>query len=488
MKKKKSKLQSLLTSALVLSLVAFAIFSSAPTFAYWRAILSDTSDKSYEIEIGEWDPDRKITVKPNGSDSFEEFFFRVPYNQTVGLTRYNEHFGTDPAVKNHSGVDASAYTFDDWYIADTGTTITEDTLITTDLDIYPSWDSTLFTYAASGSFYNVAKNSAAPAYTDPTKDLYVPGWRYKGRKINNFTEKTMDNSIVKDLYIGDGFNNILGNSNINLGSAFLNVTGNSLYIGEGVVEIKEYAFRNSKFSGNLKLPSTVVSVANNAFNGFGFTGTLDLSDTHALETIGINSFRSNQFIGGLDFQESLRSVGQGAFTVGGFTGDIDLSKAVNLESLGSNAFSNTGLTGTVKIGPKLAVLTGFSFTKTPITTLDLSDADSLVSIGTVVFQNSKTLENIIFPKNSILTSIDNQAFQNNKLSGQLVFPSSLTTIKGVVFAGNKLTEVFIPLSVTSMGGTGNFDSSVIIKYEGSAIPSGWEVGWLSKSVIFNATP
>ncbi len=121
--------------------------------------------------------------------------------------------------------------------------------------------------------------------------------------------------------------------------------------------------------------------------------------------------------------------------------------------------------------------------------MNLADANSLISIGTVAFQNT-LLETLIMPINSSLEVISAQSFQNTNLSGYLIIPSSVHTINGVSFSGTKITEFYIPLSVTTITGNMFPSNKATIRYEGSSVPPGWAANWNSHNhtVIYDALP
>ena len=78
--------------------------------------------------------------------------------------------------------------------------------------------------------------------------------------------------------------------------------------------IGEYAFYNCSGLASLELPSTLLTIGNNAFDGCnGMTGSLVLPSS--LTTIGQYAFRGcNKLTGSIVVPESVTSVGRDAFT------------------------------------------------------------------------------------------------------------------------------------------------------------------------------
>lgn len=168
----------------------------------------------------------------------------------MGTADFASYLGFTPTPKSHSGVDSSAYTFEGWYKED-GTKFTASTVVISDITIYPSWDTSLYTYSKSSGQYSMTKKTGVVFAVD--EDLYIPGWRYKGLTISSIGQNAFANIEVDNLYIGDGIDKILFQS-------FANVKANSLYLGEGLTLIKQEAFKGSKIFGSLKIPSTLVII------------------------------------------------------------------------------------------------------------------------------------------------------------------------------------------------------------------------------------
>lgn len=390
------------------------------TYSYWQGIVcGNNTNSGKQITIGKWGMSKKvIRVHKKLSQSFDDFTFEIYSHRSLGL-EFNDYFkfaGLDPFPLNHSGVDQSLYTFDNWYLSD-GTVFDANTVIKNHIDVYPSWNKSAFSYTYANDSLSYTLGLADASAADSQMDFYVPGWRYHGREIGSVLASMSNINTVKNLFIGDGVKTLVYES-------FRKINADSLNLGEGIIRNKDRAFISANIKGLLVFPSIIVDIGTDAFTNGGFDGTLDLNQTHNLKPISHRAFQGNDFIGGLHFQEALETIGNNAFYETGFTGDIDFSKTVNLSTIGSSTFNKTGLTGTQKIAQSLQFIAAISFPDTKITILDLSDADSLERIDSNSFTNSR-LTTIIFPTNGRLNTINNQSFQNTKLTGKLVFPSKL---------------------------------------------------------------
>lgn len=184
------------------------------------------------------------------------------------------------------------------------------------------------------------------------------------------------------LQLYDGLTTI-GNNAFN---GCIGFTG-SLYIPQSVTTIGNYAFNGcSGFSGSLDLRS-VTTIGNYAFNGCsGLTGSLDLWSVttignyafndcrgltgslklpDSLMSIGEYAFQYCRFEGALKLPESLVRIEQRAFNYcSGFTGSLELPE--NLESIGHSAFYGCrGLNGYLVIPATITDLSaGYIFGNT----------------------------------------------------------------------------------------------------------------------------
>eukprot|EP00964_Phaeocystis_antarctica_P033834 scaffold19195_cov59-Phaeocystis_antarctica.AAC.4 len=123
--------------------------------------------------------------------------------------------------------------------------------------------------------------------------------------------------------------------------------------------------------------------------------------------------------------------------------------------------SQTDLTGTLKVGPAVKTIGALAFADTKFTALDLSEATSLVEIGTGAFSGTDLAGTLVIPatvttigyeafgaskltgldlsKATSLVSIADSAFLGTDLGGTLVIPAKVTTIGPYAFANTKLT-------------------------------------------------
>ncbi|AYA33477.1 leucine-rich repeat domain-containing protein [Enterococcus faecium] len=193
--------------------------------------------------------------------------------------------------------------------------------------------------------------------------------------------------------------------------------------GKKITLIKEYAFYNSMFNGQLTLPKYLQSIGFKAFYNSNFTGSLTLPDS--LQSIEAHAFEYPNFSGELILPDSLQSIGDSAFSGSKFTGSLTLPDS--LQSIGANAFGYSNFTGSLTL------------------------PDSLQSIGYGAFNYSEFTGELILPNN--LSSIGASAFSGSKFTGSLTLPDSLQSIGGSAFSGSKFTgSLTLPDSLQSIGG------------------------------------
>ena len=221
-----------------------------------------------------------------------------------------------------------------------------------------------------------------------------------------------------------------GSTNTNMISSLSFASGSHLQT------IGEYAFCDNAISGTVVIPSSVTTIGRNAFSNYGLNGNgisvLDLSNATSLQTIGFAAFSGNQISA------------------------LNLSNATSLTSIGESAFYNNQISGTLIIPSSVTTIGDHAFSgesdgsTNQISTLDLSNATSLQTIGSGAFQNNNLSGTLVIP--SSVTNIGFHAFEHNQISGlSFTDNGNLESIGSYAFAYNPLNGVLtIPSSVTTI--------------------------------------
>lgn len=175
-----------------------------------------------------------------------------------------------------------------------------------------------------------------------------------------------------------------------------------------ITQIPSAAFQNKKLVGELRIPNTVTSIQNDAFNGCSaLTG--DLIIPNSVTEIGNNAFNGcTGFNGTLTLSNNLKTIGDNAFYYcSGFTESLTLPNSVT--TIGESVFNGCS---------------GF-------TSLKLSDA--LTEIPTRAFLLCNFKGTLTLP--SRLKIIGEGAFSDcTGFTGVLTLPNSVTTIGKSAFA------------------------------------------------------
>ena len=202
-----------------------------------------------------------------------------------------------------------------------------------------------------------------------------------------------------------------------------------LRIPNTVTSIQDYAFNLcTGLTGNLVIPNSVTEIGNNAFyKCTGFNGTLTLSSN--LKTIGDNAFyECSGFTGSLTLPNSVTTIGRSAFIFCNSFTNLELPKA--LSAIPYQAFRNcSGLSGNLVIPDGVTEIGEYAFHSCPGFKGTLKLSSNLKTIGKYAFYSCSGFTKIEFPETMSLNVIPEWTFWGcTSLSGNLVIPNSVTKI------------------------------------------------------------
>ena len=202
-----------------------------------------------------------------------------------------------------------------------------------------------------------------------------------------------------------------------------------LRIPNTVTSIQDYAFNLcTGLTGNLVIPNSVTEIGNNAFyKCTGFNGTLTLSSN--LKTIGDNAFyECSGFTGSLTLPNSVTTIGRSAFIFCNSFTNLELPKA--LSAIPYQAFRNcSGLSGNLVIPDGVTEIGEYAFYGCPGFNGTLKLSSNLKTIGKYAFYSCSGFTKIEFPETMSLNVIPEWTFWGcTSLSGNLVIPNSVTKI------------------------------------------------------------
>jgi hypothetical protein len=248
---------------------------------------------------------------------------------------------------------------------------------------------------------------------------------------------------------------VTGNLNaIDIGQMKTNMTNLTAIDLSGVSlannALPDYAFQDKAMLSSIVLPSTVVSIGNNAFSGCTLSGPIPLPAS--VTTIGSSAFSGCiRLTGALTIPNSVTLIGADAFhSCSGFTGALTIPNSVT--SIGDYAFSGcSGLTGALPIPNSLTSIGSGAFYGCSGLTGELTIPNSVTSIGSRAFDGCSGFNGPLTLSNSA-TYLAYYAFSGcSQISGTLTIPTSVTIIDPGAFYGCKsITELTIPASTTNI--------------------------------------
>lgn len=216
-------------------------------------------------------------------------------------------------------------------------------------------------------------------------------------------------------------------------------TQGTLTLGRNLRTIGEFAFLESRYTGSLTIPDSVVEIGERAFYQCeNLNGTLTLG--RSLRTIGKEAFYWCAFTGSLTILEGVAEIADGAFSSlhqfnrdGMFNGTLTLPST--LKTIGAEAFAYTDFSGELLI------------------------PDGVTSIGANAFAKCDGFGGTLSLPDSVKTVGESAFYQCEGFTG-LKLPAGLTKIETLSFAfmAGLKTEVVIPEGVTEIG-EGAFECS-----------------------------
>lgn len=187
--------------------------------------------------------------------------------------------------------------------------------------------------------------------------------------------------------------------------------GGTLIIGDDVERIPSNVFWNASFTGNLVIPSSVISIGDYAFSRCtGFSGSLVIPDS-VTEIGGYAFSECSGFSGSLSISNSITELNNSVFQgCSGFIGNLVIPDSVTI--IGDRAFAGClGFTGNLNI------------------------PDSVREIGFAAFGDCSGFTGGLIIPNSV-TTIGGSAFYGcSGFEGSLTISSSVSYIKRLAFSG-----------------------------------------------------
>jgi len=203
--------------------------------------------------------------------------------------------------------------------------------------------------------------------------------------------------------------------------------------------IGDYAFIETSLSGDLILPEGLERIEASAFRNAGWAGGANGYDWQQIH---------NNLIGELKLPSTLKFIGEDAFYDCKFTGRLHLPE--DLEYIGPDAFSGCSrFTGRLVLPEGVTEICGGSFDGTKGLSGELVIPDGVTIIGGYAFRNSG-ISSVKFPESLKIIEKDSGlgyeggAFEGSSLKGEVVLPNALSYLGGGTFKKTNITAVILP--------------------------------------------
>ena len=334
-----------------------------------------------------------------------------------------------------------------------------------------------------------AKCSSLTSINIPDGVTSIRYWTFLG--CSSLTSINIPDSVTS---IGDSaFSGCSSLTSINIPDSVTSI-GESAFIGcssltsinipDSVTSIGEDAFKNCSALTSINIPEGMTTIESGTF--WGCTSLTEVTLPSTLETIEGADYQDAGAFGGCTSLESIiipdgvTSIGAQAFRDCSALTTVEISDASQLESIGDNAFSSCSALTSINIPDGVTSIGDVAFYGCSVlTTVEISDNSQLKSIGNNAFSYCASLTGINIPDG--VTTIDNYAFHRCASLLSIDIPDSVTSIGMYAFyICTSLLNINIPDGVTSIGEGAFWSSSFTGIYcEAASQPEGWDASWES---------
>ena len=237
------------------------------------------------------------------------------------------------------------------------------------------------------------------------------------------------------------------------------ITIPSVFNGEKVIGIQNYAFSNCTKVQSIIVPDSVTSIGGGAFSGC--TSLTSVTIPNSVTGIGEHSFSGCTGLTSVEIPNSVTSISNGAFrNCSGLT-NIELPDSVT--SIGEEAFYGcTDLTSIEIPNTVTSIGDRALYGCNGLTSITIPD--SVTCIGIEAFAGCTGLTSIVFPDS--VTFIGSSAFSGCSGLTSIVIPDSVAVIYSGAFSDCAgLTSLDIPSSVTYIGSSAFSDCTSLTNLE-----------------------
>ena len=211
-----------------------------------------------------------------------------------------------------------------------------------------------------------------------------------------------------------------------------------------VTAIGDSAFLRSSIT-SISIPESVTNIGKYAFYYCSSLTSIGLSE--GLTCIGEYSFRNCSSLTSISIPESVTSIGDYAFYYCSGLTSIEFSEG--LTCIGKYSFVGCSSLSSISLPESVTSIGDYAFWScSGLTSITLPE--SVTSIGKYAFSGCSKLSSVNLSKN--LSNIGIGAFNNCSKITSITLPEGLTEIGRFAFAGTSISSIFIPATVTQVGG------------------------------------
>lgn len=300
---------------------------------------------------------------------------------------------------------------------------------------------------------------------------------FKGKKITAISYPSTVKSIGNEAFSGSRLETFeIGEGVKTIGQrAFYNTQLTQIELPGGITYGNE-AFANNKKLTTITFASNLTSLgaSEGLFSESGTSSSGLVINTKSLRIIPAETFKGSK-LANLTLGTALRTIGNEAFqnattntsgialtipasvtTIGtnSFSkvkiSSLTLNNPTSSLTIGANAFNDATISGGVSIPANVTQIGENAFYSTGINSLAFENNSKITTIGANAFAGNR-IPNLALPNS--LTTIGEGAFRNNTSLTEANLPSNnnYQTVSNNLFNGAKLTSITIPDNVTAIG-------------------------------------